>query len=275
MARRGVGQRIVGYQCHMSDTTSGRAGTSFDSLRRWNLGVGLVHLVQAIAILVLSNDFSIPVESKVQTGPPGTPLEVDKVFFDLPYAPVIAAFLLLAAIDHLLTATVARGWYERNLARCVNPARWVEYSISASLMVVLIAMLPGITNLYALIAIFGVNAAMILFGWLMERENPPGQPVTWWAFAFGSIAGAVPWIAITTAIVVSELDGEDGVPGFVYGIFVSLFLLFNCFALNQWLQYRRTGRFADYLYGERAYLVLSLVAKSALAWQVFAGTLAG
>lgn len=246
----------------------------FTNLRRWNIGVGLVHLVQAVAIVVLSNDFSIPVQARVQTGPPGTPLGDDKTFFDLPYAPVIAAFLLLAAADHLLTATVARRWYERQLERGINPARWAEYSISASLMIVLIAMLPGITNLYALIALFGVNAAMILFGWLMERENPPGQPVSWWAFGFGCVAGAVPWIAITTAIVVSEIDGEDGVPGFVYGIFVSLFLLFNCFALNQWLQYRKHGRFADYLYGEKVYLVLSLVAKSALAWQVFAGTLA-
>ncbi len=247
--------------------------TTFSSLARWNIRVGLAHLVQAIAIVALGNGFSIPVEGKVQTGPPGTPLEVDKVFFDLPFAPVIAAFLLFAAIDHLLTATVARGWYERTITSGINPARWAEYSISASLMVVLIAMLPGITNLYALIGLFAVNAAMILFGWLMERENPPGQDVTWWAFAFGCVVGVVPWIAITIALAVSQSEG-DGVPGFVYGIFVSLFLLFNCFALNQWLQYRRKGRFADYVYGEKVYLVLSLVAKSALAWQVFAGTLA-
>jgi hypothetical protein len=44
--------------------------------------------------------------------------------------------------------------------------------------------------------------------------------------------------------------------------------------LNQWLQYRAKGRWSDYLYGEYAYIVLSLTAKSALAWQVFAGTLA-
>jgi hypothetical protein len=44
---------------------------------------------------------------------------------------------------------------------------------------------------------------------------------------------------------------------------------------TMWLQYRRVGRWRSYLFGERAYFVLSLVAKSALAWQVFAGTLAG
>ncbi len=165
------------------------------------------------------------------------------------------------------------GWYESGLSRGINPARWLEYSVSASLMIVLIAMLPGITNLYALIGLFAINAAMILFGWLMEMFNPPGERVVWWPFVFGCVAGVVPWTAITIAIVSSQGEG-DGVPGFVYGIFVSLFLLFNCFALNQWLQYRGRGRFADYLYGEKVYLVLSLVAKSALAWQVYAGTLA-
>ena len=56
---------------------------------------------------------------------------------------------------------------------------------------------------------------------------------------------------------------------------MSLFVFFNVFAVNQWLQYRQVGRWRDYLVGERAYITLSLVAKSALAWQVFGGTLAG
>jgi len=71
---------------------------------------------------------------------------------------------------------------------------------------------------------------------------------------------------------VSRPDGQ-GPPGFVYGILVSIFVLFNCFAVNQWLQYKRVGPWRDYLFGEWGYLVLSLVAKSLLAWQVFANTL--
>ncbi len=50
-------------------------------------------------------------------------------------------------------------------------------------------------------------------------------------------------------------------------------MFFNVFAVNMLLQYRRLGRWRDYLYGERVYMPLSLTAKSALAWQVFAGTL--
>jgi len=247
----------------------------FASLRRWNIGVGTAHLLQAVVLVVLSNDFAIPVQAKVQDGPPGTALTIDKVFFDLRFSVAIALFLLLAAVDHLaMAAPKVVDWYQANLERSINPARWIEYSISASLMILLIAMLPGITDLYALIGLFAVNAAMIPFGWLMEQHNRPDRDTTtWWPFAFGCVVGIVPWIAITIALINSQSEG-DGVPGFVYGIFVSLFLLFNCFALNQWLQYRRRGRFADYLYGEKVYLVLSLVAKSALAWQVYAGTLA-
>lgn len=244
------------------------------SLRRWNIGVGGAHLVQAIIILLISNDFAIAVEAKVQDGPPGTALTIEKVFFDLRFSVAIALFLLMAAADHLLMATPrVVDWYERNLLRGVNYARWIEYSVSASLMIVLIAMLTGITDAYALLGLFAVNAAMILFGLLMERVNRPGERVDWWPFIFGCFAGIVPWLAIGIALVSAEGE-SDGVPGFVYGIFVSLFVLFNCFALNQWLQYRRRGRFADYLYGEKVYLVLSLVAKSALAWQVYSGTLA-
>jgi hypothetical protein len=244
------------------------------SLRRWNTGVGLAHLVQAVVIVVISTDFAITVVAAVQTGPPGTALTVEKVFFDLRFSVAIALFLALAAVDHLLMAAPrVVSWYERNLGHGINPARWIEYSVSASVMIVLIAMLTGITDLYALIGLFAANAAMILFGLVMERVNGPEGRVNWWPFVFGCIVGIVPWIAITIALITAQQEG-DGVPGFVYGIFVSLFVLFNCFAVNQWLQYRRRGRFADYLFGEKVYLVLSLVAKSALAWQVFAGTLA-
>ena len=55
---------------------------------------------------------------------------------------------------------------------------------------------------------------------------------------------------------------------------MSLFVFFMSFAANQWLQYREIGPWRSYAYGEKAYLVLSLVAKSLLAWQIFAGSLA-
>jgi hypothetical protein len=48
---------------------------------------------------------------------------------------------------------------------------------------------------------------------------------------------------------------------------------FSLFALNMLLLYRRVGLWRECLFGERVYMPLSLLAKSALAWPVFAGTL--
>ena len=258
-----------------STPTAGRTDR-FSSLLRLNVGVGLAHTAQAVTILALAGAASLPVDVTYLVGPPGSgdyggPANL----FDLRIDLAVVLFLLLAAVDHLTVASPpARRWYERNVARGINPARWWEYSISASLMVVLIAMLAGITAATALVALFGVNAAMILFGLAMERANLDRSTVDWRPFIYGCIAGAVPWIAIGLQLVVSQTEGE-GVPTFVFAIFVTLFLLFNTFALNMWLQYRGRGRWADPLFAERVYLFLSLLAKSALAWQVYAGALAG
>ena len=242
-------------------------------LRLGNAGLALLHAGQAAVILLLTNDFGLPVTENFADDAPGRPLPEAETLFDVPLGPAVAAFLLLAALDHgLVAAPGIHRWYERSLARGINPARWLEYSVSASLMVVLIAQLTGVADIRTLIAVFGVNAAMILFGWLMERVNDRRGPVDWLPFWFGCVAGAVPWLVIGIGIVGSELDG-DGPPGFVYAIFVTLFVLFFSFAVNQALQYAKVGPWRDYLFGEWGYLVLSLVAKSVLAWQVFANVL--
>ena len=242
-------------------------------LARGNAALALLHGGQAVAIIVLSTGFALPVTGAFMSGPPGSGAPAQDTLFDLRLGPLVAGFLLLAAVDHGLVAWPLRGAYERALTRGVNPFRWLEYSLSASLMVVLIAMLTGVADYVALLALFAANAAMIMLGWLMELLNPPERTRTrWLPFTLGCAVGAAPWIAMALQIGISAHRGHAP-PTFVYAIFVSLFVLFNSFAVNQALQYRRAGRWRDYRYGEAWYLVLSLVAKSLLAWQVFANAL--
>ncbi|MEX2032347.1 MAG: heliorhodopsin HeR [Dehalococcoidia bacterium] len=242
-------------------------------LRLYNLLMGGLHAVQGAAILALSNDFSLPVHATFMQGPPGdAPAELHALF-DLPVGPAIAAFVFLSAAAHwLLVLPGVFEWYTANLGRGRNYARWIEYSLSASIMIVLIAMLTGIGDIAALVALFGVNASMMFFGLLQERYERPGDG-SLLPFWLGCIAGAVPWIAIGIYVVSPGIEATP--PAFVYGIFVSLFIFFDVFALNMWLQYRRIGPWRDYLFGESAYILLSLTAKSALAWQVFFPTLVG
>jgi hypothetical protein len=243
------------------------------SLRRANAAAAVLHAVQAAAVVILASDFALPVTGTYLAGPPGTTPQDPVVIFDLPTGLGVAGFLALSALAHLAVITGWWGRYLGDLSRGRNAARWVEYSLSSSLMIVLIAQLVGIADVAALLALFGVNASMILFGWLQENYEEPGGG-GWLPFVFGCVAGIVPWIAIVVYVLAPGSTSTASPPGFVYGILVSLFVFFNVFALNQWLQYRARGRWRDYLYGEKAYIVLSLTAKSALAWQVFGGTLA-
>ncbi len=240
------------------------------ALRRWNLGLSLLHLGQAVVILFLTSNFAISVTSSFPEGPPGTKVPAPSTLFEVRIGWAIAIFLALAGLDHLLTATLARGLYERDLQRGINRFRWVEYSFSATVMVILISFYFGVTSINAVIAVAGANVAMILFGWLQERMNPPGRSsTTMLPFWFGALVGIAPWVAIAVNLV-----GSTTVPGAVYGIFIVQAIFFFSFGLNQWLQYREIGRWADYAFGEKTYLVLSLGAKSLLAWQIFAVSLA-
>ena len=243
----------------------------FRRLRSANVAVGVFLVLEAAAMLALSNGLSLPVfASYLQTDPvKAQGASPTNELFSLPIGPTVALFLILAAIDHLIVAAPrVHRWYEHNLDAHVNYARWIEYSISASVMIVLIAMFVGIRDIAALLAIFGVNTAMILFGLLMERQQEPGS-ADWSAFWFGSLAGIVPWIAIGIYI----FGGPNRPPGFVYAITIVELVLFFSFALNMVLQYRQVGRWRDYLTGETTYIVLSLTAKSLLAWLIFANVL--
>ena len=240
------------------------------NLRSWNLGLSILHIAQAIIILIIAGDFSITVTSTFPDGPPGTRITNPDGLFGVNIGWCIAIFLALAAVDHFATATFSRSTYETDLAAGINRFRWVEYSISATIMVLLISAYAGITDITGIVAIAGANISMILFGWLQERMNPPGRTkTTMMPFWFGTIAGLAPWVAISI-----NIFGADTVPGFVYGIFFAELIFFFSFGLNQWLQYRGVGPWRDYLYGEKAYLVLSLAAKSVLAWQIYGGSLA-
>jgi hypothetical protein len=247
-------------------------------LRLANLGLALLHGGQAAVLLALTTDFVLPVTQTFPEGPPGTAAPAPEALLEPRLGVLVAGFLLLAALDHLVVALPrVHRTYEGLLARSRNPFRWAEYSVSASLMVVLIGFLAGVSDVTAVVAVIGANAAMIGFGHRSERVNEGRTAVEWQPFVLGCLVGLVPWLAIGVNIAGAELQAEgEGVPTFVYAIFVSLFVLFSSFAVVQYLQLRarpRGGRWADPVRAEVGYLVLSLVAKSALAWQVFANVL--
>lgn len=260
---------------------SNTASTAYDEktfigLRRFNAVMGALHLLQGILMIVLSNDKTYPFTTAYLR------FDVDNFKLvsnlqnagELLFGPAVAVFLLLSAVAHFFLSTVGYKWYVKNLKKGMNPARFYEYALSSSLMIVLIAMLVGVYDIPSLILLFALNAMMNLFGHMMELHNQTTSRTNWTAFVYGCIAGIVPWITIVMYLFGAAQSADANPPAFVYAIIGSLFVFFNIFAVNMFLQYKKIGPWRNYLFGERMFIVLSLVAKTALAWQIFAGTLA-
>lgn len=256
-------------------------------LIKFNKTMGLIHLIQGVLMMAFaffifpnldgsgSQSFTIPVigyylQFAVGEGLVLTPTET---LFELPFLPLAASFLLISALFHFFISVPFKKQYADGLKVGINKLRWYEYALSSSLMIVLISTLFGVRDVATLALIALSNAAMNLFGLDMELinsgESKVGKKINWLPFIFGSIIGLAPWIAIAFYIGVNP--NLDAVPGFVWAILLTYFVAFNTFPVNMVLQYKGIGKFKDYLWGERGYIVLSLVAKSLLTWLVVFG----
>jgi hypothetical protein len=248
----------------------------FEKLRKFNAVMGVFHFIQFILMLVLSNDFTLPMTAsylKYDAITQTLVVNTDKIA-DIRLGPLVALFLLISAIAHFsLASPLGYPWYVKNLKKHINYARWYEYAFSSSVMIIVIAMLTGIYDIGTLIPLFALNACMNLFGLMMELHNQTTEKTNWTAYIFGVFAGIIPWVVIGTYLGGATLAASGSIPNFVYYIYVSIAFFFNIFAVNMILQYKQVGKWKDYLYGEKMYIVLSLVAKTLLAWQVFIGTL--
>ena len=169
--------------------------STFSRIRWFNIIMGVFHAISGTIMVVLGNDFALDASTLNLNGPPGTPLSEGTLSsaFSVPLAPATAGFLFLSALFHFIIASpFAFNAYKGELTAGRNRFRWFEYALSSTLMIVLIALVTGLNDLAALIGIAGANVAMILFGWIMEMVNRPGDDVWWTPFWFGCIAGATP-----------------------------------------------------------------------------------
>ena len=122
-------------------------------LKRLNIIAGFLHLLQGILVIFLSKSLAIPVSGNYlffnkssQTLEPAT-----TTLFNVQLPLLIALFFFLSAFFHFYIATVYNKRYNSDLKIGINKMRWIEYSISASVMMVAISMLVGIYDLMSLL----------------------------------------------------------------------------------------------------------------------------
>jgi hypothetical protein len=276
----------------MSTTTD----NPYKNLRKWNAVMAVLHFVQGVFMFFLSNEnltqISLWLPKPIPASRSADLVMQDWYSVNLGYT--ISLFLFASAIAHLITITPGiYEWYIAKLKDKINLIRWFEYAISSSIMIFVIAILCGVRDGFTLLLLVGLNACMNLFGASMELYNSllrKSQPESekgifkpeWSNFIYGCFAGILPWVVMSAYFFVSlnRLGDLEELPqrvkdvlNTVKFIFPTLFVFFNLFAINMVLQYKQIGKWKDYLFGEKAYIILSLTAKSFLAWFIWGGTL--
>jgi Heliorhodopsin len=267
----------------------------YKNLRKWNGIMGVLHLIQAFIMVFLSKKalFSVYLYLPKPNSLTRSVTIVGEKWYEINLGYTISAFLFLSAAAHFITILPKiYEWYISKLHDKINLIRWYEYAISSSVMIFVIGTLCNINDGMILFLLVVANASMNLFGAMMEMHNSSLRKLAeknnedykpnWSGFLYGCFAGIAPWVVLSTYFFVSldrlgELPDipqrlKDALNTVRFG-FPGLFIFFNLFAINMILQYKGVGKWKNYLYGEKAYIVLSLLAKSFLAWFVWGGTL--
>jgi hypothetical protein len=209
---------------------------------------------------------------------------------------LVVAFFAFTAVSHALYATdfAGRGWYSKAVSGWGwNPFRWIEYSVSASIMVYIISVISGTKENVSALAATLITPGLMLQGFTAERELKQNALHAW-------SVGRGPKPTIDTSIVVSQIvpawgffalkwyiilsnyarlvrsakssakPVDPSVTTMVYSqlAFFSVFGLIQTWQVGRWYTARpgRTEpRFEAY---EAAYIAMSAITKLALAGSV-------
>ena len=190
-----------------------------------------------------------------------------RAVWDMELRWALSTVMALSAVLPILYLTKLKDRYaNRLISGRVVEWRWLDLAVTSALMVVIVAMLVGYTDIGTLKMMAGAMVLACGLGWLAEQQNnqKSRRPV-WSALGLGVIAGALPWLVIGIAKASTLLFGGVRSPWYVYAACVIALGGFILLALNQWNQHRRFRAWADYAFVERNYALISVATKVAFA----------
>ena len=217
----------------------------------------------------------------------------------LNYKTMVVGVFLAASLSHAFTALAipTQGWKAllptwlatRQERLCVSfwvrllegcaPHRWVEYSLSASLQVLLVGVSSGIRDISLLISLVALHVGVMLCGAISEETAAPRwssekKGLEWTSrtrflpFFTGCLLVVSAWTVLVMGIVFSVNDsvrlrniGAPSIPPWVIAALFGTLLSFFSFAAVHLYYIKVLPSFKRFVHQEMWYQVLSVVSK--------------
>jgi hypothetical protein len=259
---------------------------------RWDVLAGIVFMFQGILIVSIlyaknpsMTNQQIPVMNLISLGMPWNDniVYTNQRLYTVYPVWMVFSFAIITGFFHFIAA--CRPGLQR------SSLRWFEYSITSSIMILIISLMSGINILTTMISIWGNNMTMILCGFIIDMALPSNYAIARAAFWVGAFAGIFPWIAIFVSM--GLIGGFVTLPPIVFCITILLFFLFMSFGVVEWWymgkftpntkvvtnrvtttekttlkkgEEKRTEDDENYASREWRYLFLSFTSKTLLIW---------
>ena len=182
---------------------------------------------------------------------------------------LLAIFTLVTGLVHIFAYARSTGRYQSDVDKGNNWMRWVEYSITASIMMFVIAITCGTHSVDTLVLVVASTLCCMICGYLSERTAVSDRRVS-------MLATIVGWILLLASFgtilrrfgsIVGQAPEGAGPPSYVWAIVVSMVLLFMSFGFihlrhmyAQWTTPDTTSR-AFHRRIEASYTVTSMISK--------------
>ena len=189
-------------------------------------------------------------------------------FGTFPITKIVVVYPAVTAFFHFGNVLLWPKLYFDMLEQCQNPMRWVEYTITASLMTTVISFLTGVRTTLLLTALAMLVASTILCGYSTEQVNSPSNRLTWKNPSYlsrvrNTLLGFLLYSAEWTITIITLLTLTNCRNVYIIAILASELALWCIFPLIQLIQFYRPPK--DFVYGEFAFIFMSLTAKAVLA----------
>ncbi len=242
-----------------------------DLLKIWNLVLAAAHAIQAGLILWLANHATLPVTSSYVTTDSLSSSDGNilapavRNITDVRIAYVISVMFGLFALTHLVSATIAKDRYDSDIKQQFNRLRWFGFALGGAALMVLLAMITGISDLASLVMIGGLTAIASLSALAWEYAHHVTDRASRLSGWVALIAWGLPWVVFGRFILDSSRFGEVNLNNSTYVLLGSMFIVSGFAALYSWISRSRD----DYVYTEKVYMLIAAVAATATAWQIY------